>query len=196
MKKIQFIEAIQTLLPNKVHPGTLSIYIGRAFNQIIYATFRKNLSDLDLFSRTYTKVEVKKDNEQQLYYCDLPVSIVQLPNAGDGVRGISTMAGKGLEFVPISSNLQKLHEDLEIRDTDGPIPFMVMNNRIEFGNKSPMEDVSEVKLTIIPQFEALDMLDEFYIPAGKDEELLELVAKFAGVAPVVKEINDQSQKTK
>lgn len=196
MKKVHFIEAVQRLLPNKVHPGTLSVYIGRGFNQIIYETFRKNLSDLDLFSKTYSGIEVKKDKQQNLYYCELPVAIVQLPNAGDGVRNISTMAGKGLEFIAINSNLQMLHEDLEVRDVDGPIPFMVMNGRVEFGNKSPIEDVSKVKLTLVPQFEELDMLDEFYIPAGKDEVLMELVLKFATPALPEKEINDQSQKTK
>ena len=196
MKKINFIEAIQRQLPNKVHAGTLSVYIGRAFNQIIYETFRKNSSDLDLFSKTFLNVEVKKDEDQGIYYCKLPVPIIQLPGAGDGVLSVNTMMGRGIEFVATGSSLGRIHEDLEVRDMDGPIPYYVTSGRIEFENKSPIEDISKVKVVLVPSFDALDMLDEVYIPSGKDAEILELVTRFAVGAPVEKEINDQSLKTK
>jgi len=195
MKKIEFIESIQDRLPTKLHEKTLAIYIGRAWNTVIYETFRKNFSGLDIYTKTYENVPVSYDADIDVYYSELPVPIIQLPIAGDGIRSVHSMKGKGIEFAGIRAEMQDIHSGLEVGTLDGPIPFYIMNGRIEYGTTGGIDTISAVRIRAIPQFEALGMFDEVYFPVGSDERILEIVTNFAIGAIPGKEINDDNDKT-
>jgi len=195
MKKIEFLEALQDRLPTKLHAKVLSLFIGRAFNQIIYDTFRKDLTSMDIFTKTYNNIPVVYDADTDIWYSTLPVAIIQLPMSGDGVMSIHSMKGKGIEFAAKKAGMQEIHQNLEVNTLSGPIPYWLMNGRVEYGIKSGIDTNTKVRMRVIPQFGALDMLEEIHIPSGKDEQLMELVVQFAGGTPPEKEINDQSNKT-
>lgn len=195
MKKLELIEALHKRLP-QVHPKTLSVFLGRAFNQIIFDTFQKDLSSMDLFARTYKNVPIKHDEEQDLYYSDLPASIVKLPIAGDGVLSISGMKATGLSFAPVKSNDPLIFSGLEVGYTPGsPIPFYIMDNRVEYATKLTFGDIDKVRMRLIIAFDEYGMLDDVYIPSGKDELLFETVINIASGTPPQKEVNDNSNKT-
>jgi len=196
MKKIEFIESIQDRLPTKLHEKTLAIYIGRAWNTVVYETFRKDFSGLDIYTKTYENVPVSYDADVDVYYSALPVSIIQLPIAGDGIRSIHSMKGKGIEFTAKRAEMEDIHSGLEVGTLDGPIPFYIMNGRVEYGTTSGgIDTISAVRIRAIPQFEALDMLEEVYFPVGSDERILEIVTNFAIGAIPDKQINDDNEKT-
>ncbi len=195
MKKIEFIESIQDRLPVKLHEKTLAIYIGRAWNTVIYETFRKDFSGLDIYTKTYPNVAVSYDADVDVYYSVLPVSIIQLPMSGDGIRSIHSMKGKGIEFAAKRAEMQDIHSGLEVGTLSGPIPFYIMNGRVEYGTTGGIDTITTVRMRAIPQFEALDMLDEVYFPVGSDERILEIVTNFAVGAIPKKEINDDNSKT-
>jgi len=194
MRKLELIEAINDRLPIKKHPEIISIYLGRAFNQIVYETFSKDFSNLDLYTRVYD-VDVKYDEERDVYYSELPVSVIQLPIPGDGVISIQTKKGKSIEFAAKKAGMLPIHYRLEVSSLDGPIPYYIMNGRIEYETRYGLSEVKQVTLRLIPQFEQYDMMDEIHIPSGKDERMLELTVNFLLGAPGDKEINDQTQKT-
>lgn len=195
MKKLEFIEAINERLPVKQHPKVIAVWIGRAFNQIIYDTFRKDFSNLDIYTRTYKNVPVKHDDDTDVWYSDLPVDIIQLPNSGDGVRSIHSMKGKGPEFTAKKAGMHDIHRKLEVSKLDGLIPYYIMDGRVEYGLKGGIDKIGKVRMRIVPQFESYGMLDEIHIPAGKDQHLFELILQFASGLVPEKEINDQSRKT-
>ena len=195
MKKIELVEAITEQLPVKLNPKVLELFIGRAFNQIIFETFRKDLTNMDIFTKSYYNVPVVQDEDTDQWYSELPVQIVQLPISGDGVMAIHSMKGKGVEFAAKKSGMQDIHRELEVAYLDGPIPYWLMNGRVEYGSKPFLDSISTVKMSLIPQFGELDFMDEIHIPSGKDERLLELVTQFARITPPKQEINDQTDKT-
>ena len=195
MKKIEFIESIQDRLPVKLHEKTIAIYIGRAWNTVVYETFRKDFSNLDIYTKTYGNVVVSYDADIDVYYSLFPIPIIQLPIAGDGIRSVHSMKGKGIEFAAIRSEMQDIHSGLEVGTLSSPIPYYIMNGRVEYGNTGGIDTITAVRMRAIPQFEALDMLDEVYFPVGSDERILEIVTNFAVGAIPQKEINDDNDKT-
>lgn len=197
MKKIEYLEAINERLQNKFHLQTLAIYLSMAYNQIIYLTFRKDIDNLDLYSKRYDDIDVKYDQERDMYYSDLPATIIQLPGAGDGVRRIATKQGRKIEFVPVGNILQLVHNDLEVGQMEGPTPFRVIDsNVVEYTTKNGIDQVDKVTMYLAVQFEEFGMMDEINIPSGQDQTIMDLIIQFSQGKPVEKEINDQSDKTK
>jgi len=195
MKKIEFIETIQARLPVKLHGNTIAIFIGRAWNTVIYETFKKDFANLDIYTTTYSNVPVSYDSAVAVYYSAFPVSIIQLPISGDGILSIGSMQGKGIEFVPVKAGMQDIHNGLEVGTLNGPIPYYIMNGRIEYANTGGIDTISAVRIRAIPQFEALANTDDFYFPVGSDERIMELVTQFAIGATPTKETNDENNKT-
>ena len=195
MKKIEFLESLQDRLQVKTDLRTLAIYVGRAWNTVVYETFRKDFSHLDIYTQTYNNVAVSYDSNIDVYYSAFPVSIIQLPMAGDGIRSIHSMQGKGIEFAAIRSEMQDIHSGLEVGTLDGPIPYYIVNGRIEYGNTGGIDTITEVRMRAIPQFEAIDMFSEIYFPVGTDERILEIVTQYSIGATPKKEMNDDNDRT-
>lgn len=195
MKKVELIESYNKKLERKYHPDTLAIYMGMAFNTIIYETFRKSMGNLDLYSKKFT-ASVDYNEDEDFYYSLLPKPIIQLPGAGDGVRAIKTQKGKKVEFIPVGSTLQSVHEHLEISQVPGPVPYTVMDNMIIYSKKNGIYNVDTVYMWLVIPFNEYDDLDEINIPSGKDVMLFDLTMQMAKEKAAEKEINDQSEKTK
>jgi len=195
MRKIEFIEIVEERLPVKVHPRIIERYIGRAWNTVIYETFRKDFAGLDLYCKSYDSVAVSYDATEDVYYSLSPVEFVQLPSPGNGVISIHSAKGKGIEFAATRAEIQDIQNGLEVGMLTGPIPYWTINNRIEYGNTGGIDTITSVRMRIIPQFEALDMTDEFYFPVGSDERILELVVQFAMGEQPEKIMNDGNNRT-
>lgn len=195
MKKIEFIEIIENRLPVKIHPRIIERYIGRAWNTVIYETFRKDFSGLDLYCKSYDAVAVKYDSVEDIYYSDPPVPFVQLPSSGNGVISIHSAKGKGIEFAATRGEMQDIQNGLEVGTLSGPIPYWTINKRIEYGNTGGIDTITSVRMRIIPQFEALSMDEEFNFPVGSDERILEIVVQFALGKQPDKETNDGNDRT-
>jgi len=196
MKKIELIESINEQLPIKVNLKVLALFIGRAFNQIIYDTFRKKLTSMDIFTRVYKDIDVSFDSDTDTYYSVLPVQIVQLPQSGDGIMSIHSNKGRGVEFAAKKSSSRDIHSGMEVDVLDGPIPFWIEDGKVMYETRGGITTIDKVRIQLIPEFMVLDMMDDIHIPSGQDERLLELVTQFAGQTPPSKEINDGNVKTK
>ena len=196
MKKIEFIEAIRKTLRTNADPYLIGFYIGRAMNQIIYDTFRRDISNLDIYAHTYTDVPVLHDEDQDVYYSKFPVPIIQLPISGDGVISIHSMKGYGVEFAGKRAELNHIHKNLEVSVINGPIPYWIASNRVEYGRGGMIGEMEKVKMRVIPDFGKLDMLDDVYIPTGKDVDIINIVRQFLGDIPFDDTINDNNEKTR
>jgi len=195
MKKIEFIEIVEARLNSDIHPRVIERYIGRAWNTIIYETFKKDFGGLDLYCKSYDAVAVSYDSTEDVYYSVFPVDTIQLPSSGHGVISIHSAKGKGIEFAATRGEMQDIQSGLEVGILTGPIPYYLLNNRIEYGNTGGIDTISSVRMRVIPQFEALAMTDDFYFPVGSDERILELVVQFALGKTPDKETNDGNDRT-
>lgn|SRR5512133_240547 len=181
----------------KFHPKVIEASIDRAWNQIIYDTFRKNLDLMGFYCKEYKNVAISFDSATNRYYCTLPANIIQLPDLGNGVRRISSMKGHGSSFYPVSEAQRELMEGLEVTQVSNDVPFVVRETKVEFGDidildysASTSSTQSRVRMSLVIPFWEYADTDEVHIPAGKDEQLVELVTQFLIGTPQRDNLND------
>lgn len=147
MSKAELVELLRGYLSgesatadilHKIDPRRLQIYIGRAFNTLMYEIFRKDKGSLSLYVKTYTATTVVlQDAITGVYSSTLPVAIMQLPDVASGVRRVSADNGRGIEFVPIDAETVEYLKDLEVSDVNinNVVGYYLRNNKkIEFYN--------------------------------------------------------------
>ena len=195
MKAEQLIELIKLRLPdNNWDENVIRLNISLGFNQIFYDTFRKDISNLDLYAKEYKNIAISYDSATDKYYSLIPVdSFVQFPDPQEGIRRISGMKGKTIQFVPVKGDAAKIFEGdiaLSIGDIIG---YSVTNERIEYHWMK--EGMDKVKMDIVRSFEAYNDEDEIHIPSGKDEQLIQLIVNFLLGTPVDNLVNDNNLRT-
>lgn len=204
MIKEEFIRLIQDRLggdEQKYHPNVVNKWISMGFNTIYYQTFRKDLGNLDLYSKQFNDVQVLKDPDTDKYYCEFPCPIVQLPDPAEGVRNIHQKKerafghGASLMFVPVTISSAVAFDGLDVNMVDSMIMYVVTNNRIEFEDSSLIVDVPTVSMRVVRPFEEYADDEVIYIPSGTDTQLVELIVNFLlGQVPESKTLDD-NQKT-
>lgn len=204
MTKEEFIRLIQDRLGDdkqKYHPNVLNKWISMGFNTIFYQTFRKDLGNLDLYSKQYNDVPVVKDVVTDKYYCEFPCPTVQLPDPAEGVRGIHQKKERGLGygaslmFVPVTISSAIAFDGLDVNKVDHMIMYVVTNNRIEFEDSSLIVDVPSVSIRMVRPFEAYEDEETIYIPSGADTQLVEMIINFLQGQPPESKTLDDNQKT-
>lgn len=201
MKKIELIELLQERNGKSVSPGMCNTALGRAFNQLLYDTFRTKLGSYDSYAKKYENLDVKYSYVGEFYYTNLPAKIIQLPETTDGIRNITTPRGTAVTFVPISERQNEIMRDLEVSeigDQNIPIGFMLSKTGdIEFikYQNGKISDIKKVALLLLVPIEDLEMDDEIKIPSGKDVELLNIAIQIlTGMMPN-DNVNDANTKT-
>lgn len=178
----------------KYHPNVVTKWISMAFNTIYYTTFRKDLGNLDLYSKTYDNVPVLKDSDRDKYYCNFPAPIVQLPDSAEGVRNIHLKKDRSLKFVPVTISSATVFDGLDVRIVDPTIGYVITNGRIEFEDNDVLQ-YETLSMRIVRPFEDYDDDETVYIPSGTDEQFMELIVNvLMGQVPESK-ILDDNQKT-
>lgn len=202
MKKIALIELLKEKTGGTVSPGMLNSVLGRAFNQLLYSTFRSNMSSYDSYAKLYKGLDIEKDTELGVYFTRIPANIIQLPTVTDGVRNITTMKRSGLTFAPITEVEAEIHEGLEvstIADTSIPIGFMLSKTEdgevIQYSGIRMM-DITKVNVLLLIPIEDLEMDEEIKIPSGKDVELIEIAMQIISGKPPTDNVNDGNTKTR
>lgn len=195
MKKIELIESLADKY-KAVDPQIIAFHIGRAYNEILYATYRKNMNNIDIHVKTYDDVEVSYNEDKDQYYSELPVSVMQLPIAGDGVLSVHSKKSHSIEFYPKSKNQDMLHKGMEVDSVLGPIGYWLNGgSKIEYSDKIKIYKTKEVSMRLLPEFSSLEMTDEVHIPTGKDNLFFQTVDSFISGTPLPKEVNDTNTKT-
>ena len=179
----------------KYHPEDIARWISSAFNQVIYATFRKNIRDLDLYAKTYKNVPVLFDTDLEIYYSNLPDPIIQLPN-GKAIRKIAPMVVTNTypedTIKIVGDNEKSVISRMEAGMYGQGIWATFNSERIEYKYMSP--DIQNVMIKQVTPFYAYDIDDEFFIPSGTDFEVSRLVKEFMLGSPPEDIINDNNSK--
>lgn len=201
MKKIVLIELLQQRTGRIVSPGMLNTALGRAFNQLLFETFRSKLGSYDSYATRFERRDVKYDESGMFYYTSLPANIIQLPFKTDGVRNITSPQDSNLNFAPVSEIQEEIITGLEvgyIADSNIPIGFMLSktaSGEIIRYQKGRISNVKKVNLLLLVPIEDMEMTDEIKIPSGKDVELIGIALQILSGMPPDDKVNDGNAKT-
>jgi len=174
MLKEKLIELVRKKLEkipeiNIAHEETISLHITMAFNEIMYATFRKNKSDLDLYSYPYTVTVT--DNQ-----ATLPVSCYQLPQNAQ-IRSITPTEDNSTMIVPVSQGNDVLYRNLDVGKVDTTRSFTLSGDTVTFDGLNTQ--TTSVKMWLVTSFEDVPYGTNVYVPSGKDIDFLSVVTQIA-----------------
>lgn len=155
------------------HEVVVEHTLGRVVNTILYEAFRNNVSNLDLYTKRYDNVVVKRGG---IVYSELPAPIVQFPGVGDGVRGVLAGENAGLTFYPVTLENSSRMDYLEFREVSSDVPYVVTNTIVKYIGMP--RSITKVSMELVRPFEAYAYDEEFYVPAGQDEALFRLAMQY------------------
>lgn len=186
MTREQLIEIVKKRLGGKHHHEMIAMNIGMAFNQINYETFRKDLSNLDLYTKEFLDVDVDYNTTNNYYYSTLPEEIVQLPDTQSGVRRIMHSCENTLVFVPMKKDAVSVFALLDQVKTS-TIPFVVEATQVIYTRKP--QGIDKVRMDLVIPFDKYDDDDLIFIPSGKDELLIETIVNLLQGQPKENKVN-------
>ena len=144
-----------------------------AYTALLDELSRRNIIELDAYSRQYKNVTVSKDTDTNVKYSVIPDNIVPFSNPQEGVREIATMQETGIEFYPISNKDLRYTQDLDINLIDGAVGYTLIQNsdgnRIVEYNGCP-DSVTSVKMRLVIPFTSYGEDQEVMIPSGTDNK--------------------------
>ena len=169
---------------NKYHPVIVEKAISAACNSVIYEAFKSRLlQNLDLYMKGYPSIPVVQDVTTKDWYIVLPVTIMQLPILGDGVREITSPETHSVEFTPMTTETASMYKYLEASQVMNQIGYTVLLDRVVLTDLESRlgKTINSVNLRLVRPFEAYDDNETFYIPAGQDERVDQLVLSKLGI---------------
>ena len=172
---------LRRVKPHANYPRPLVEHnIAKAWNQILYDAFRKDLSFFGFYAKLYEAIAVTLDASTGVYVSTLPVAIVQLPDKSAGVRRVSPATTTGLKFAPLSEDLMELKDNLEVgRVASSTIGYVVRYDRVEYdSNMTVAIAAAGVKMSLVVPFDVYGRTENLPIPSGKDKDLVALALQF------------------
>ena len=148
-----------------LHPEIASKLITMAMNQILYDTFRRVPTELDLMAKEFT-IDLTDGS------AELPVSVYQLPEMAQ-VRRISLVDDNYLPIVPQPVSSIPMYNLLDVGLIDTTISFSLTGKTLTLYNLP--SGTTQVKAWLIPTFDTLEDDDEVYIPSGKNIDFYTII---------------------
>ena len=171
MEKRAFVEIIKSRLGWRWGDRTLAKHIDVAWNQVAGQLFGSDSHQLDLYTKTYT---VSVTNGTPRKYALIPVGTIQYKDAAGAVRRVHTECDEEVHFVPMRGIDFQIFKSLDagLVATD-IIGYMTKTDRIEFFEIS--DDITSVRMEVVPLFSEYDDTDAIPIPDGVAENIYGLV---------------------
>ena len=185
MTKGELVELIKKKLGDdyRLHDNTVALDLNLAWEQALGEITKHNKSMLDFYAVSYDDVEVLRDDRSGEYYSMLPVPIIEGMNISHGVRRINYPKDRSLSFVPATGLNIDIISDLDAFHVVDSVLFEVRKDRIVFHNME--SGVSSVSMELVPPFNEIDEDDEFPLPVGASQYIVEMVSEFFKGSPYV-----------
>ena len=184
MTKNEIIELIQikvnggSVTPDILKKAPYQViekYVSMAFNTLFYNLFRKDLSNLELYSKLYEDIAVTSANGH--FTSKIPIPSVQIPNKGDSVREILyTDDLYDITFLPTTLMEYQRLKTVGTAARMGLIGYTLNGDIVEyFGMKS---DIKSVDMYLLRSFESFTRNENIPIPAGQDQVFMQMILEF------------------
>lgn len=188
MTKDQLTELIQRRLTTKVHEQVIEKYLELAYGQLLDILFANDESLMDQYVSLYYSVPVISIANQESYSM-IPAKIVTLSGPGSGVRSIytTTMSPK---FAPMTRGSLDVLDGMEVMESDPIIAYVTQGNVVRFIDM-PVE-IASVNMGIVKSLSEADGDEEVILPAGADQQIVEMALNLLLGVPPVKKSNDNT----
>ena len=182
-------------LKGKYHPEIVSKHIGIAMNYlmqniVVKEAERSGTSVYDAYTKTFKNIEVLFDADRNEKYSVLPCSVVVLPE-NRGVRMISPMHDQKTNFVYRANNSVSIYGHLDVNFVSDRTRFYVEGSNV-FYDEHLSDDITNVLMKLIPEFDSLDDDDEVGIPSAYGKLIFDLVIQSMLGKPPEKMSNDNN----
>jgi len=165
-----------------IHPDHVKFALSKAWNNLLYDTFRKNPDYLDFYAKEYTGLSASLNTTTNKYEIDLPAPILQLPDSSlrEGLRSLTVDQWEDVEFVPQSEQQNMLLYNLDVYNVDDVISYRVKFDKVIFNQEGSDVDLTtyDFRMSLVIPFSEYDDTDELPVPSGKDEEFQNLTMQF------------------
>lgn len=158
--------------------------VGQSFASIAERRFFENRSvdtrRIDgqlIFS--FDDVEVKEDKGKNLFYSELPSSIVSLPN-GMGISAVTSSTDISDAFVPTTNNYLSLFRSSPIFNLGGRRGYFQENGRIYYVNIDPLNCPDKVIIKMVASLDGIGDEDEIIVPKNIENEIVREVLQLFG----------------
>lgn len=181
MNKKQFISYIKNLLlkideTNKYHDNVVAMAIDTAMEQVFHDMFLEDPKHLDAYIKKYANLTTTEETDESSRYLNFSDAAqpINLPRKSKGVTKILSQDTATLKFAPISwaEVAQKGDDIAYVTDY---IWFIVEPTRLVFPSIASTYDSDNFTLYMIPRFYDLVSTDEFNMPYGQDQQVIEYV---------------------
>jgi len=198
MTRIEFQQIIKNLLKPVDNTGQFHMENIRIACDLVYSNKMSHISDelvgdIDHWSKEYMNQDVTLDAGRNLYYSDLPATIVPIPGVTSGLRAINTSQGNALDFTP-TTEMEMYYMDGSVTQmVDTTIGYWLQGQRIWYDESmTPAIANAGVRILLIPRFSEFDKDDVVSVPGCEDMAFVQEVIQFmAPSAPVNLKANNQ-----
>jgi len=173
-----------------------NLYIDACVEKVLAGMYEDvwRMSPLNL--QRYTKrysisiLNIIQEVDTNIYYSDLPVSIIPFQDKASGVRRISTIAQGGFTFFPMDfREMDLVASGCYFNTVNTKIGYAVDQTRVEYFNMDPVVANTGVRMDLIIPFSKYDENDEVKIPEMVDlktgESFIDKVIKILKGIPLV-----------
>ncbi|MFA5715607.1 MAG: hypothetical protein WC998_07700 [Candidatus Paceibacterota bacterium] len=182
MTKKQFIAQIKSALGIEFMDRTVGAYFDQAFNTVTGQLFRSNPNQYSFYAKSY-EVDVVQSKPRS--YALFPVSVIQTTDTANGVRQIFTTGDDDLNFVPIPGIGFQIYKKLAVGRVSKIIGYLVKTDRVEFMWNMPT-NITKVRMELVRPFSAYDDEEEFPLPDGSADIIIQMVLQMMNAKVDVK----------
>ena len=185
MTKGELIELIKIKLgdDSRLHDNAIALDLNLAWEQALGEISKYNKAMLDFYAVEYEDVEVKKNIKTGEYYSLLPAPVIQAKNISNGVRRRNFLKDRSLSFIPGTGLEIDSMRDLDVFHVMDSVVFNVKKDRVIYYNMET--GIDSVKMDLVIPFNEMDEDDEFPLPIGASQMIVEMVSAFFKGTPYV-----------
>ena len=199
MTKSEFISYIKNLLPSidktaKYHDNVLAMAIDTAIEQVFSEIYKVDPHNLDIYVKKYVVDALTTDAYlvDGAMYIDLPASVMNLPSKGRGVYRIQSREDAAVKFIPVTWYEVDQVLSSELQYVTSKVWYTVETTRIIFHNIPNGNSTDALAVWMIPKFYDLASTDDFNMPMGQDQKVIEAVITNLGLVKPKDLLNNNS----
>jgi hypothetical protein len=190
MLKAELRSLIKNVVPKEdvFHDRVIDAAIETVIKELYWELFAVDPLALQRYTVEYgitTPIAITYNNTKALYYSNLPVAIVALPDKASGVRRISTKQHTGFTYFPIDKRELDLLNDSYSGRTNYKVGYMVNQTSVEYYNMNAAIATLGVKMDILQPFSAYADTDTVLIPEIRDRQGVDIVERVLKILQTV-----------
>jgi hypothetical protein len=196
MTKEELVDLVKIRLGDKFQIAVIEKALGRAWNQILYNTFKNNPDDLDLYVKEYyiEADSITADENTGIYSFTLPSAISQLPRF-EQIRNIRPKEDVTNEFSIVSLSQRATLSNLQVMDiSEHRTLATIKGSKIEFTDISTANITGGLIADIVISFDGYDDTDIIYVPSGQDSDLIRMTTEYLIGTPSESQLDNNTNK--